>query len=303
MNSFRSIRIAVLIGLMSSLILACDNSSDFQNPNDQLNKEITAIDQYLDQNGITALEHFSGIRIQIVKLGADFPAGVNSTVDVDYVGKFFETGGTFDAGHAQGALTSYISGWGYALTSLPAGTQATLYIPSYYGYGTAGQGSIPGNATLVFHIEFNRVVKTTAELQKLGSDTVAIDNYLTSKGIDAIKDTTGVRYVIGEQGLGAPPTWFEKVKFKTKYRLLSDDTKVVAEFDQQPDETTNNLVIDQLANGLKFGLQKIGTGGKITLYVPSGLGFGTKGASVGSEVVVPANSNIIIEVELTSIVP
>jgi FKBP-type peptidyl-prolyl cis-trans isomerase len=289
--------------MISSLILACDNSSDFVNPNDQLNKEITAIDQYLDQNGITAFEHFSGIRIQIVKLGTDFPAGVNSTVDVDYTGKLFDTGATFDAGNVKGALTTYISGWGYALTSLPAGSQAILYIPSYYGYGTAGQGSIPGNASLIFHIKFNEVVKTTTELQKFGSDTLAIDDYLTSKGIDAIKDTTGVRYVISEQGLGAPPTWFEKVKFKTRYRLLSDDAKVVAEFDQQPDETTNNLVIDQLADGLKFGLQKIGAGGKIKLYVPSGLGFGTKGASVGSEVVVPANANIIIDVELTSIVP
>lgn len=303
MKSFRSVRIGVLVVLISSLILACNSSSDFENPNDQLNREITAIDQYLDQNGITAFKHFSGIRIQIVTLGTGFPAGVNSTVDVDYTGKLFDTGATFDAGNAAGRLDSYIDGWGYALTSLPAGTQAVLYIPSYYGYGTGGQGSIPGNATLIFHIKFNKVVKTSAELQKLTADIAAVDNYLTSKGIDAVEDTTGVRYVISEAGLGAPPTWLEKVKFKAKYRLLSADANVVADLDQEPDETTNNLVIDQIADGLKFGLQKIGPGGKITLYLPSGLAFGPNGARNGSEVIIPENSNIIIDVELASIIP
>jgi FKBP-type peptidyl-prolyl cis-trans isomerase len=304
MKSFRSVRIGILVGLIGSLVAACNNSSDIENPNDQLNREITAIDQYLDQQGITAFKHFSsGIRIQIVKMGTDFPAGIDSSIDVDYTGKLFDTGATFDAGNATGALSTYIHGWRYSLTSLPAGTQAVLYIPSLYGYGTAGKGSIPGNATLIFHVKFNRVVKSSAELQRLGSDTLAVDNYLSSKGIDAIKDTTGVRYVISEPGIGAPPTWFNKVKFKTKYRLLTSDANVVAEFEQEPDETTNNLVIDQIADGLKFGLQKIGIGGKITLYIPSGLGFGTRGASQGSEVIIPANSNIIIDLELISIVP
>src|SRR5688572_22224756 len=268
MKNLKGIRVTTLIvGLICGFLMSCNNSSDVENPNDQLIEELTAIDQYLDQQGITAFKHFRGIRIHILKLGTGFPAGIRSSVDVDYIGKLFDGGAVFDDGNVKGLLSSYIGGWQFAFTSLPAGTEAVLYIPSLYGYGTQGQGSIPANATLVFQVKFNGVVRTSQEFQKLASDTVAIDSYLDGKGINAVKDPTGLRYVITEPGTGATPDWFDKVKFKSSYRLLSNDAVVVASFDQEPDETTNNLVIDQLTDGLKLGLMKMRAGGKATLYV------------------------------------
>jgi FKBP-type peptidyl-prolyl cis-trans isomerase len=302
MKNLKGIRIATLLGLICSMLVSCNNSSDGENPNDQLSTEIAAIDQYLSQQGITAFAHFSGVRIHILKFGTGFPANVKSTVDVNYTGKLFDGGSVFDAGTARGVLNTYIPGWQFSFTSLPAGTEAVLYIPSLYGYGKEGQGTIPANATLVFQVKFNEVVKTSQELQKLASDTVAIDTYLADKGINAVKDTTGLRYVITEPGSGVTPGWYDKVKFKSSYRLLSNDGAIVASFDQEPDETTNNLVIDQLTDGLKLGLQKMRAGGKATLYIPSGLGFGAYGAGNGSEIIIPANSNIIIDVEFTSII-
>jgi FKBP-type peptidyl-prolyl cis-trans isomerase len=302
MKNFNRVKFSILLVLIGSLVFSCNTSSDIENPNDQLVKELTAIDQYLEQQGITPFKHFYGIRIQILKLGTGLPAGANSSIDVDYTGKLFDGGTTFDVGTARGELKSFIDGWKSAFTSLPVGTEAVLYIPSLYGYGKTGKDVIPGNATLVFTVNFKEVVTTTQALQKLGQDTVAIDSYLSGKGITAVKDPTGLRYLITTPGSGPTPDWFSKVKIKVSYKLLSDDAVVVATFNLEPDGTTNNLVIDQLTDGLKLGLQKLQPGSKATLYVPSGLGFGTYGAGNGSQILIPANSNIIIDVELISIV-
>lgn len=302
MKKLERVRTGISLLLIICLMISCKNGSDVENPNDQLQKEVEAIDTYLDQQGIVAIEHIQGVRMQVLELGTGFPANINSTIDADYSGKLFATGATFDQGNVRGALKSYIRGWHYAFTSLPAGSRAILYIPSFFAYGKNGQGTIPPDATLIFEVTFNEVVKTSTELQKLASDTVTIDNYLADKNIPAVKDATGLRYVITTPGSGPTPDWFSKVKINVSYKLLSDDAVVVATFNLEPDGTTNNLVIDQITDGLKLGLQKLQPGSKATLYVPSGLGFGTYGAGNGSQILIPANSNIIIDVELISIV-
>jgi FKBP-type peptidyl-prolyl cis-trans isomerase len=212
------------------------------------------------------------------------------------------TGALFDNGKVEGNVQSYIEGWQIALTTLPAGSQARLYIPSYYGYGPNGQGTIPGNTSLLFTIKFNKVLTTTQEVQKLTADTVAIDKYLDDENIDAIKDSTGLRYVVTQMGSGPTPTWYDKVKFKSSYKLLTDDTNVVFQIDTEPTENTDNRVIDQIADGLKLGLQKLPVGSKATFYIPSKLAFGTQGATNGNVQVIPANANIIVDIELTEIV-
>ena len=127
-------------------------------------------------------------------------------------------------------LTSnYIEGWQIALTTLPAGSKATLYIPPYWGYRDSPVGTIPANSILVFDIVFNEVVATSTELQRLGADTVAIDAYLTSKSIVAVKDTTGLRYIFNETGSGSIPSWYDKVKITIHIKLLTDDTKTIVE--------------------------------------------------------------------------
>jgi FKBP-type peptidyl-prolyl cis-trans isomerase len=50
---------------------------------------------------------------------------------------------------------------------------------------------------------------------------------------------------------------------------------------------------------LKIGLSKIGVGGKITVYIPSGLAFGS---TENSQSGIPANSNIYYTIELLEIV-
>ena len=48
--------------------------------------------------------------------------------------------------------------------------------------------------------------------------------------------------------------------------------------------------MDQIPDGVKLGLQKLGIGGKATFYIPSLLGYGTLGARSGNVEVIPPNS-------------
>ncbi len=67
-------------------------------------------------------------------------------------------------------------------------------------------------------------------------------------------------------------------------------------FDQTPAGANATLVLGQLIVGWQKGLPLIGTGGKITLYIPPSLGYGS--SAVGS---VPANSILIFDIELAGI--
>lgn len=59
--------------------------------------------------------------------------------------------------------TSVIEGWNIALFEMHEKQEARVIIPSQYGYGTTGTGTIPPNATLVFDIRVDSL--WTAEEQ------------------------------------------------------------------------------------------------------------------------------------------
>ena len=290
----------ILIGLSTGLT-SCLDSQDADDPYTLLLKDTETIDNYLATNGLTAIEDPSGVRIVIHQLGTGLPAMTTNKIDIDYSGKILGATTTFDEGNVDGLLSSYIPGWQIGFSILPAGSKATLYIPSYWGYGGVPKQSIPANSILTFEITFYDVVESSQELQKLASDTLAIDTYLESKSIDAVKDTSGLRYVITELGSGATPTLYDKTKLKFTYKLLTDDTRVVATAEREPSQDFYSRVVDYI-HGMKIALLKLPVGSKATLYVPSGLAYGPKTAVDQGAVVVPENSNIIVDLEFIDIV-
>jgi FKBP-type peptidyl-prolyl cis-trans isomerase len=286
---------AVVVGLV---IAAC---ADEETANERLLKEISSIDTYLAGKNVTPVKDVSGVRMVISKLGKGYPAKVlsktvSSSIDVNYVGRIFPDGAQFDAGRATGALNGYIFGWKIAFTTLPEGSKARLYIPSQYAYGEAGQGSIPGNTILEFDVTFNAISRTSAELQRLGADTVAIDKYLDGKGIIAQKDSTGFRYVVTEEGTGQVPGLYQPISLNITYKLLTDDTKIITQVDTAPNSEILNRPVDFLPDALKGALTKLKAGSKATIYAPSMLAFGAPGATDGTNTI-PANSNLIIEIK------
>ena len=80
-------------------------------------------------------------------------------VKVIYTGRLID-GTEFDSSKGQPAAfraDRVVPGFSEALTTLPAGTKATLYIPENLGYGQQNAGSIEPGSTLVFDIEIVEV--------------------------------------------------------------------------------------------------------------------------------------------------
>jgi FKBP-type peptidyl-prolyl cis-trans isomerase FkpA len=263
----------------------------------QQQKDIATIDEYLAQNHIDAIKDKGGVRYSFDSLGTGFPPRPDEAIKVKYVGKYLD-GTVFDPGaEITGVLNTFIEGWVAGLAVWPAGSKGRLFIPSPMGYSTAGYGSVPPNAILAFDITLEQVIYSNAAKARLAADITTIDQYLADHKIDAVKDSTGIRYVITNQGSGTPPTWYTKVKFSSVGKQLSNGNEFYRG-SVAPNDIYDSRVVDYL-HCLKFGLMKIGAGGSITVYAPSGLAFGPYTDNSTS---LPINSIVIYDINLEEIV-
>ncbi len=130
----------------------------------QMSADIEVIDQYLEQNNISAQSTDSGLRYVIdVEGTGNFPQP-GDNVMVNYRGSLldgiqfestFETNEpfTFTIGQRQ-----VIMGWDEGIALLKAGGKGTLYIPSPMAYGEHGAGGvIPPNSVLKFDVELIQI--------------------------------------------------------------------------------------------------------------------------------------------------
>ena len=121
---------------------------------------------------------------------------------------------------------------------------------------------------------------------QLAADTTAIDGYLADKKITAMKDKSGLRYVITKASNGEKPTLSSTVIVKYKGSLMENGLIF--------DESQIEYPLTSLVQGWQIGFQLLSKGSKATLYVPSSLGYGLNGSPPD----IPANANLVFEVEL-----
>jgi FKBP-type peptidyl-prolyl cis-trans isomerase len=301
--------LSLLLIFIAATFNGCDNPEPF-NPLTQLNQEVAEIDSYLAAHNLVAEKHVSGIRMVIDSLGGGLPVSIytDPEVVVSYKGTLFG-GGTFapQATAEDAPLSNYIPGWQLALTMLPEGSSATVYIPSYFAYGNAQQNGIPPNSTLVFEIDFIDNPQTAAQITQFEKDSTAIQKFFNDSTINATYDSLGIWYVITDSTDGPMPSWYDEVSVKYTIKTLNVTTGVstaVGTFEQEPDPANFNSRVIDYFNGIQLGLQHMPEGSKATFYVPSGLAFAgqTIKDTNGSTVLVPANTNIIVEMELVDII-
>ena len=104
---------------------------------------------------------------------------------------------------------------------------------------------------------------------------------------------SGLRYKITQEGTGAKPAATSKVKVHYKGYLI-DGTVFDSTLSRgEPAEFTAQGTIQ----GFAEGLQHIGNGGKITLYIPPALGYGDAGAPG----IIPAAAVLIFEIEMLEV--
>ncbi len=114
------------------------------------------INTYLTANKVTATKDAAtGIYYVVTNPGTvGNPILNQSTLVIKYTGRLLN-GTVFDSstdGTFTTTLDKVIKGWGI-LSQFKPGAKVRLFIPSVLGYGSVGNGAIPGNTVLDFDIE------------------------------------------------------------------------------------------------------------------------------------------------------
>lgn len=122
-------------------------------------------------------------------------------------------------------------------------------------------------------------------------DKKIIENYLLANNLTAQSTSSGLYYIIENQGGTNHPSINSYVSVNYKGYLTNGTV-----FDESySNGTPTTMALNGLVKGWQEGLQLIGVKGKIKLFIPSALAYGAK-PPTGS--VIPANSVIIFDVEL-----
>ncbi|MCE2732641.1 MAG: FKBP-type peptidyl-prolyl cis-trans isomerase [Flammeovirgaceae bacterium] len=126
---------------------------------------------------------------------------------------------------------------------------------------------------------------------QLEIDIAKIDEFLLAGNIDAVKDASGLRYKVLEEGSGivSPSRTANCIKANYKGLLFADNT----EFDKG---TNVELSLPSVIRGWQIAFEKLHVGDSAVLYIPSGLAYGSR-----AQTEIPANSILIFGVKLNQI--
>lgn len=133
---------------------------------------------------------------------------------------------------------------------------------------------------------------TSISQDQLAIDIGKIDAFLASKGItDVLIEPNGVRYVINTIGTGSKIPCLEN-RIRISYTGWNIQSTKSNAFDSNTDAT---FTLSGLILGWQLVLPLVPGGSKVTLYVPSVYAYGSSVAAGGK---IPANANLVFEIEL-----
>ncbi len=100
-----------------------------------------------------------------IVVGKGPKAKAGDTLSVQYTGVSFSTGAVFDSSWSRGAQPfqfpvgggQVIPGWDQGIPGMRVGGRRELVIPPDLAYGSAGQGSIAPNETLIFVVDLVKI--------------------------------------------------------------------------------------------------------------------------------------------------
>ena len=133
---------------------------------------------------------------------------------------------------------------------------------------------------------------TAIDQVQLAKDIDKIDAFLASKNITNVMiEPNGVRYVINTLGTGGKiPCLESRITIAyTGWNMVSTKSNY---FDKSVGST---FTLSSLILGWQLVLPLVPGGSKVTLYIPSGYAYGSTVAGNGK---IPANANLVFEIEL-----
>lgn len=135
----------------------------------------------------------------------------------------------------------------------------------------------------------------TVDKDKLATDLMVIDDSLAIAGLTdkVLTEPKGVRYIINTLGVGGTnPTLDDRIQIKYTAKLLSTGEVFDASDDLK-------VYLFELIIGFQTTMPLLPSGTDVTLYIPSGYGYGPNGAKDKNtgQMIIPANSNLVFHVE------
>ncbi len=145
-------------------------------------------------------------------------------------------------------------------------------------------------STALYSCRSNTCAKITTVAP--ASETTAVKAFLDSKGLTATLDSRGFYYTIQNAGSSTKPDVCNTVEVRYKGMF----TNGVVFDEVAVGDAPAPFPLGNLITGWQEGIPLIGTGGRITLYLPPTLAYGAK--QVGT---IPANSILVFEIDLVGI--
>lgn len=140
---------------------------------------------------------------------------------------------------------------------------------------------------------------TESSVSASAAERTNITDYLAANSLTATQHTSGVFYAITDSGTGTSPNVCSGITVKYTGRFLYSGQV----FDYFSAPEGRFFMLGQLIVGWQKSLAQLKAGGKITLYVPPSLGYGSNNVTDPNTgvVVIPANSYLKFDIELMSV--
>ncbi len=218
-----------------------------------------------------------------VEAGTGVTPLVGDLVRVHYTG-FLDDGTIFDSSLDSGIPFEFVAGqrrvipgWDQGILNMQEGGKATWIIPPHLGYGPAGSGPIPPNATLTFEVELIEVVRP---------EEIAEADYEVTE--------SGLLYHDLVEGTGDIPQENDVVTFL--FLAWLEDGTHLGGTNPAGGPATVQIGTGEPFAGFDESLSTMKAGGTRQTIVPSELAFGEEGANG-----IPPGASIILSMEVLSI--
>lgn len=241
--------------------------------------------------GPDAVTTDSGLRYEDLVTGEGQEATRCSVATVHYDGRLVD-GTPFDSSRQRGEPFAFvvggqrvIKGWDEGVAGMRVGGTRRLVVPPDLGYGAAGQGSIPPNATLVFDVE---LLDASGDVPAVAEAPADVEGYETTE--------SGLQVAVLEEGEG--PAAESGRQVMVHYTGWLEDGTM---FDSSlgPDRCGPlqfPLGAGQVIRGWDEGVQGMQVGERRQLRIPPELAYGASGSGP-----IPPNAVLVFDVELVAV--
>ena len=263
------------------------------------NTDDTKLRQYISSNHLDVTKDSTGFYYQVTTpgTGANFTdkdsvlynvivKSISNGTEYYNTAKYSANFGNL-VGYTGTFVTQTIPAIRVAILAMKPGGVAKVLLPSYLAFGKNGLSNInvPSNEPVEL------TITTYPERSQAALDNRIIQEFLTRNSLTAMKDSSGVYYSISEVGTGTDViNRSSTIKAKYTGRLLNGTVF---------DSSTDGKFTTSLGGVIKWWqkvVPKIRKGGKLRMFIPSGLGYGA--AATGS---IPANSVLDFDLQVDSV--